>query len=76
MHRLPRLLLLLMIVVASVVVSGYNRHAHANLTRHSHGHVFDLFGFEAREQVAAVGEAEHSSAAAHVSLQAPPTSGS
>ncbi len=62
MQRLPGLLLL--IAIASVLVSGYSRPVHTDVSRHSHGHVFDVFGFETREQVAALG-----ASAAGVSLQ-------
>jgi hypothetical protein len=56
MHRLSGLLLL--IAIASLLASGYRRPADRPVARHAHGLVVDVFGFEAREEVAALGDAE------------------
>ena len=55
MHRLSGLLLL--IAIASVLVSGYSRPADPPVSRHAHGLVVDVFEFEAREEVAVLGDA-------------------
>jgi len=74
MHRLPGLLLL--IAIATVLLSGYRPSANDGVSRHHHVLVFDVFGFETREQVAALGNVGRGSAVADVPLQPAASSGS
>jgi len=74
MHRLPGLLLL--IAIAPVLLSGYRPPANNGVSSHHHGAVFDVFGFEAREQVAALGDAGRGATVADFPLAPVASSGS